>query len=88
MNTNWYSIKYIISEEDPNGLLQFHTGTAFLQMMVMAVFKEKENLCPRPDQINFPFSAVHRSFFVFWLFLNIPCFIQIVNFSFQWKQII
>lgn len=55
MSTNWYSMKWIISEEDFNGLLQFHTGTAFLQMMVMAAFGEKENLHPRHDQICYQF---------------------------------
>lgn len=48
---NRNSMKYIISEEDSNGLLQLHIGTIFLQMMVMAVSKEKGNLRPRHDQI-------------------------------------
>lgn len=40
----------------PNGLLQFHSGTTVLQMMVMAVFRE--NLHPRHDQICYQFSIL------------------------------
>lgn len=88
MNTNRNSMKYIISEEDSNGLLQLHIGSTFLQMMVMAVFIEKENLHPRHDQIynQFPMLSCAQNILYILVFLNIACLIQKLHFSFKRKQ--